>query len=157
MQPFVNGFCRGLSFANTQTRASCIKKWRCIEATHPLNGGASISLKNADVLGAAAKRQIYWLSSKLRHKSASRYILRSSSRLINSKAIESSQEAIRCAQCWAAKAPAKVLPHHQTSTGLFFSEAMRAEYVEHLDNFKALMTFEEIETDFPDVAKWLNK
>jgi len=61
------------------------------------------------------------------------------------------------AQCWAAKAPAKVLPHHQASTGLFFSETMRAEYVEHLDNLKALMTFEEIETDFPDVAKWLNK
>jgi hypothetical protein len=59
------------------------------------------------------------------------------------------------AQCWAAKAPTKGLPHHRASTGLFFSEAMRAEYADHLDNFSALMTFEEIETDFPNVTKWL--
>jgi hypothetical protein len=32
---------------------------------------------------------------------------------------------------------------------------MRAEYAEHLGNFYALMTFEEIETDFPNVAKSL--
>jgi hypothetical protein len=32
---------------------------------------------------------------------------------------------------------------------------MRAEYAEHLDNFYALMTFEEIGTDFPNVAKSL--
>jgi hypothetical protein len=60
------------------------------------------------------------------------------------------------AQCRANKAPTKVLPHHRASTGLFFSEAMRAEYAEHLSNFNSLITFEEIETEFPNIAKWLD-
>ncbi|MBR1296633.1 hypothetical protein [Bradyrhizobium sp. AUGA SZCCT0042] len=72
-----------------------------------------------------------------------------------SDGVQSRGYALR-AQCWAAKAPTRVLPHQRASTGLFFSEAKRTEYFEHLDNFKALMTFEEIETEFPDVAKWLS-
>jgi hypothetical protein len=60
------------------------------------------------------------------------------------------------AQCWAATPPAKVLPHHRASTGLFFSEQKRGEYEQHLSSFKTLITFEEIERDFPQVAVWQN-
>lgn len=52
------------------------------------------------------------------------------------------------AQCWIGNPPAKVLPHQMASTGLFFSEKKRSEYAEHLPNFAALITFEEIETHF---------
>jgi hypothetical protein len=31
---------------------------------------------------------------------------------------------------------------------------MRVEYAEHLINFNSLITFEEIETAFPNIAKW---
>lgn len=60
------------------------------------------------------------------------------------------------AQCWVGSPPAKVLPHKAASTGLFFSEAKRSEYSEHLDHFKAQITFEEIEQNVPLVSKWLN-
>lgn len=58
------------------------------------------------------------------------------------------------AQCWAGNSPPRVLPHQKASTGLFFSEAKRAEYADHLQQFKALITFEEIEMRFPHVSKW---
>jgi hypothetical protein len=58
------------------------------------------------------------------------------------------------AECWAGKPPPKVLPHHEASTGIFFSEAKRAEYAAHLDNFQTQITFEEIEREFPHLAAW---
>jgi hypothetical protein len=58
------------------------------------------------------------------------------------------------AACWADKPPPKVLPHQQASTGIFFSEAKRAEYAPHLDNFQTKITFEEIEGAFPHLAVW---
>jgi hypothetical protein len=58
------------------------------------------------------------------------------------------------AECWVDKPPPKVLPHHDASTGIFFSEAKRAEYAPHLDNFQTKITFEEIEREFPHLAAW---
>ncbi|UPK40866.1 hypothetical protein IVB18_50555 (plasmid) [Bradyrhizobium sp. 186] len=58
------------------------------------------------------------------------------------------------AQCWARKPPAKVLPHHMASTGIFFSAQKRKEYEPHLAHFKAQITFEEIEQQFPHLAVW---
>ncbi|WP_029587553.1 hypothetical protein [Bradyrhizobium sp. URHD0069] len=58
------------------------------------------------------------------------------------------------AQCWADKPPAKVLPHQRASTGIFFSEEKREEYEPHLQHFKTLITFEEIEREFPHLAVW---
>jgi hypothetical protein len=40
------------------------------------------------------------------------------------------------------------------STGIFFSEAKRAECAPHLDHFQTKITFEEIEREFPDLAAW---
>lgn len=59
------------------------------------------------------------------------------------------------AQCWVSDPPKNVLPHQLASTGLFFSERKRGEYAQHLPNFPALITFEEIEKEFPHVAGWL--
>lgn len=56
------------------------------------------------------------------------------------------------AQCWAANPPANVLPHHQASTVLLFSEKRRAEFAAHLPHFKTLITFEEIEKAFPHMV-----
>jgi hypothetical protein len=61
------------------------------------------------------------------------------------------------AQCWVGTPPAKVLPHHKASTGLFFSEHKRSEYAPHLPHFPTLITFEEIERDFPRLAVWKNQ
>lgn len=61
------------------------------------------------------------------------------------------------AQCWTKTPPANVLPHHRASTGLFFSERKRREYASHLPNFGSLMTFEEIEAQFPHLATWHTK
>jgi hypothetical protein len=58
------------------------------------------------------------------------------------------------ARCWVDNPPTRVLPHHKTSTGLFFSEAKREEYAAHLPNFKAVITFEEIEREFSHVSEW---
>jgi hypothetical protein len=58
------------------------------------------------------------------------------------------------AQCWASNPPAKVRPHHLASAGLFFSEQKRIEYAPHLPAFPTLITFEEIERDFPHLAVW---
>ncbi len=58
------------------------------------------------------------------------------------------------AQCWAGNPPAKVLPHHQASAGLIFSETRRADYAEHLEHFNSLVTFEDIERDHLHVATW---
>jgi hypothetical protein len=60
------------------------------------------------------------------------------------------------AACWAAKPPAKVLPHKFASTGIFFSEGKSGEYREHLTHFEAQITFEEIEEKFPHLALWTN-
>lgn len=59
------------------------------------------------------------------------------------------------AQCWVATPPAKVMPHDRASTGLFFSERKRGEFIEHLPNFPTQITFEKIEKEFPHVAGWL--
>jgi hypothetical protein len=59
------------------------------------------------------------------------------------------------AQCWVKAPPARVLPHHRASTGLFFSERKRDEYAAHLPSFDSLMTFEEIEAEFPHLFTWL--
>ena len=40
------------------------------------------------------------------------------------------------------------------STGIFFSEEKREEYEPHLQYFKTLITFEEIEREFPHLAVW---
>jgi hypothetical protein len=58
------------------------------------------------------------------------------------------------AQCWVKTPPANVLPHQKASTGLFFSERKRTEYAAHLPSFRTLITFEEIEREFPNVAAW---
>ncbi|MCK1341964.1 hypothetical protein IVB38_39865 [Bradyrhizobium sp. 38] len=58
------------------------------------------------------------------------------------------------AECWVGKPPPRVLPHQEASTGIFFSEAKRAEYEPHLDNFRTKITFEEIEQEFPQLAAW---
>jgi hypothetical protein len=55
----------------------------------------------------------------------------------------------------ATKPPVKVLPHQAASTGLFFSEGKREEYAPHLEHFKSLMTFEEIEAQFPSILPFL--
>jgi hypothetical protein len=56
------------------------------------------------------------------------------------------------AQCWAKKALAKVLPHHHASTVLLFSEQKREEFAPHLPHFKTLITFDDIEKAFPQLA-----
>lgn len=92
---FEAGFFQNPSFTNFQMRAFSTKKWRCIAAIQPLNGGDFISLKNVGVLGAAAKRQTYWRSLKVSLASVLRYISRSSSQLMFSKVTGFNQEATR--------------------------------------------------------------
>lgn len=58
------------------------------------------------------------------------------------------------AQCWVKTPPKKVLPHQKASTGLFFSETRRSDYAAHLSHFDLLVTFEEIEREFPDLTSW---
>lgn len=55
------------------------------------------------------------------------------------------------AQCWAATPPAKVLPHHQASTVLLFSDHKRTQFAPHLLHFRTLITFEEIGATFPSL------
>jgi hypothetical protein len=56
------------------------------------------------------------------------------------------------AQCWTTNPPARVLPHQKASTVLLFSETRRAEYASHLPPFRTLITLEDIERKFPEVA-----
>jgi hypothetical protein len=58
------------------------------------------------------------------------------------------------AACWINTPPRNVLPHHRASTGIFLSETKRAEYRPHMDHFNAVVTFEDIEKQFPHIAKW---
>jgi hypothetical protein len=44
-----------------------------------------------------------------------------------------------------------VLPHHKASTVLLFSEQKREEFAEHLPHFTTLITFEDINSVFPDL------
>lgn len=53
------------------------------------------------------------------------------------------------AQCWAAKAPPKVLPHQSASAAVIFSEASRNRFKPHLRHFNAEFTFEELSKAFP--------
>ena len=56
------------------------------------------------------------------------------------------------AQCWARKAPAAVLPHTMAATMLLFSESKRHEYSPHLAHFGTLITFEDVQKNFPKAA-----
>jgi hypothetical protein len=56
------------------------------------------------------------------------------------------------AQCWMSNPPANVLPHHNASTVLLFSEQKRGEFAEHLAHFKTLITFEDIKSIFPHLG-----
>lgn len=53
------------------------------------------------------------------------------------------------AHCWTGKPPKNVLPHHQATTALLFSEAKSAEYAGHLSHFKTRITFESLRKNFP--------
>ena len=66
--------------------------------------------------------------------------------------IQSAGYPLRAA-CWASNAPANVLPHHQSTTVLLFSEGNRSKYGPHLHHFQTLITFEEIAPHFPHATK----
>ena len=56
------------------------------------------------------------------------------------------------AECWAKKAPPKVLPHDKAICLLLFSEGCRQEFAPHLPHFDTLVTFEEIIVQFPNAT-----
>jgi hypothetical protein len=91
--------------------------------------------------------------SKSRVRFALHFEVKQPTDVFKSDGVQSRGYPLR-AQCWASNPPARVLPHQKASTGLFFSETKRAEYAAHLQQFKALITFEEIEMKFPHVSRW---
>ena len=56
-------------------------------------------------------------------------------------------------RCGPRNSLVKILPHHLASTVLLFSESRRTDYVVHLAHFKTGITWEEIESAFPDRAE----
>ncbi|WP_316399476.1 hypothetical protein [Bradyrhizobium sp. 33ap4] len=56
------------------------------------------------------------------------------------------------AQCWAAKAPQKVVRHDMAASALLCSEIKLAEYAKHVAHFGTVFTFEEIKRKFPDAV-----
>lgn len=53
------------------------------------------------------------------------------------------------ARCWAAKPPAKVLPHSDATTMLLCSASRLCDYEHHLGHFGSVLTFETVAGQFP--------
>jgi hypothetical protein len=56
--------------------------------------------------------------------------------------------AIR-AQCWVNSPPNRVLPHHRATTALLCSASRLPDYAPHLRHFQTVVTFEDVEQNFP--------
>jgi hypothetical protein len=58
------------------------------------------------------------------------------------------------AMCWSTngRTPSKILRHSDAATLLLFSNENRQEFAPHLTYFDTLITFEEIEDNFPNFA-----
>jgi hypothetical protein len=53
------------------------------------------------------------------------------------------------ASCWSQAPPPSVVPHSSADTALLCSEKKLKAYEQHLPHFGAVVTFEEIDTQFP--------
>ena len=53
------------------------------------------------------------------------------------------------AHCWTKTPPSAVLPHHDASTLLIFSEAQREEFLPHIAKFDTSFTFEDASMVLP--------
>jgi hypothetical protein len=59
------------------------------------------------------------------------------------------------ALCWATngKTPARVLPHTEATTVLLCSELKLEDYAAHVGHFETVITFEDIEKNFPNASE----
>lgn len=53
------------------------------------------------------------------------------------------------AKCWTEKAPPNVLPHSDATVILLCSSDQLKKFSPHTDSFASVITFEEVERDFP--------